>query len=230
LTRERPSRQTYRVGFLCFGLTGGLASGKSTVSERWRRRGLAVVDADELAREVVAPGSEGLAELVATFGSDILDGAGRLDRKRLAERAFCDEHERRKLEAITHPRIIALSSARVASLRDAGHPLVSYEAALLVESGRADAFRPLVVVVAPVELQITRAVERATLQSGRAAMTREQALARIQAQLPLEAKAAAADYVIDNSGDRAALVRQADLVLDQIARSQDIDPVRYPAA
>jgi dephospho-CoA kinase len=192
-----------------FGLTGGLASGKSTVAARFRERGLPVIDADELAREVVAPGSEGLGAVVAELGAEVLAADGSMDRARVAALVFGDDVRRRRLNAVLHPRIGALTAARAAALGDAGERLACYEAALLVENGLADAFRPLVVVAAPEALQIARAMARD-------GSTEEQARARIAAQVPLSAKVAAADFVIDNTGDRAALERRADEVLEAI--------------
>lgn len=192
-----------------FGLTGGLASGKSTVAARLRARGVPVIDADELAREVVAPGTDGLAAVVAAFGPEVLGADGALDRPRLAALVFGDEAARRRLNAILHPRIAALSAARAAELDARGETLACYEAALLVENGLADAFRPLVVVSVPEDLQIARAVARD-------GCTEAQARARIAAQLPLSAKVAVADHVIDNAGDRDATERKTDEILEQI--------------
>src|SRR5512141_1746472 len=114
-----------------FGLTGGIGSGKSTVATRFRERGLPVIDADQLAREVVAKGTPGLAEIVARFGSSVLDAQGELDRKQLAEVVFRDEDARRALNAITHPRVRDLALARVQALDAAGEPLACYEVPLL---------------------------------------------------------------------------------------------------
>jgi dephospho-CoA kinase len=204
-----------------FGLTGGIASGKSTVAARLRARGVPVLDADELAREVVAPGSDGLAEVVARFGAAVLAGDGALDRKKLAAVAFASDEARRALERITHPRIAAATMERLGALGDAGEPLVAYEAALLVESGRAALFRPLVVVALDEAAQVARAMARD-------GATEAEVRARLAAQLPMAEKVAAADHVIANGGDRAALVARADEVLDAIARAAGVDPARYP--
>ena len=137
-----------------FGLTGGIASGKSTVAARLRKHGVPIVDADLLAREVVEPGSEGLRAVIDAFGPLVLGPGGALDRKALARVAFADTAARKKLESIMHPRIGRLAMERAGEQALAGEPLVCYEAALLVESGMADAFRPLVVVSSPPELQL----------------------------------------------------------------------------
>ncbi|MCC6214018.1 MAG: dephospho-CoA kinase [Polyangiaceae bacterium] len=206
---------------LVFGLTGGIGSGKSTVAARFRERGLPVVDADQVARDAVAPGSDGLAELVAAFGPGVLDPDGALDRKRLAAVVFADAAERKRLEAIVHPRVRALTIARFAALAGAGEPLACNEVPLLVESGLAAALRPLVVVSVPEAVQLERTVARD-------GCTADEARARVRAQLPLADKVALADHVIDNSGDRAATCRRADEVLDTICTHAGVDPARYP--
>ncbi len=192
-----------------FGLTGGIASGKSTVSARFRARGLPVIDADAVAREVVAKGSDGLAEVVAAFGARVLADDGALDRKALASVVFADEALRKKLNGILHPRIARASAAKIAELATSGHAVAVYDAALLVENGLADAFRPLVVVSSPDSLQVSRIVARD-------GSTEAEAWARVRAQDPLANKVALADFVIDNSGSLADLEREADRVLDAV--------------
>jgi dephospho-CoA kinase len=206
-----------------FGLTGGIASGKSAVGRRLRERGVPVIDADELAREVVAPGTEGLAEIVRTFGAEFLDAAGALDRKRLAAVVFADDAKRRALNAVVHPRIAALTVARAARLSEEGEPLACYEAALLVENGAADAFRPLVVVSAPEEVQIARA-------AARDGATHEEARARVRAQMALDAKVKLADYVIDNTGTLAELSQKTDAVLERLCAGLGVAQSRYSPA
>jgi len=176
---------------LLIGLTGGIACGKSTVSGLLAARGASIVDADLLAREVVAPGSPGLSAVVAAFGPEVLGADGALNRAALGARVFADPEARARLEAITHPRIAALSLERLQAARASGAPLVVYDAALLFESGRADAFRPILVVTAP------RAVQRARLMQ-RDGLDAAAADARIDSQMPVADKAARADHVIDN--------------------------------
>ncbi|MGK3963206.1 dephospho-CoA kinase [Sorangium sp. So ce118] len=197
------------MGLVLFGLTGGLGSGKSTVAARFRAQGLPVIDADALAREVVAKGTEGLGEVVRAFGPEVLLPDGSLDRARVAAVVFADPGKRRQLNAIVHPRITALTLERAAALEAQGEPLACYEAALLVENRVVDAFRPLVVVAVPEAVQIARAMARD-------GVTEDEVRARLEAQLPLSSKVAVADYVIENSGDRAATERQADEVLASI--------------
>jgi dephospho-CoA kinase len=203
-----------------FGLTGGIASGKSAVAARLRERGVPVIDADQLAREAVERGSEGLVEVVKVFGPEILLPDGSLDRKKLATAVFGDEERRRALNAIVHPRVTTLTFKAASRLRDEGEALACYEAALIVENAVADAFRPLIVVSAPEELQ----VERAARRDG---STPEEARARIRAQMPLADKVAAADYVIENTGSLEELQRRTDEVLAAICVKLDVDPDRY---
>ncbi|MGO9000103.1 MAG: dephospho-CoA kinase [Polyangiaceae bacterium] len=204
-----------------FGLTGGIASGKSAVAARLRARGLPVIDADALAREVVAPGSEGLAAVAAAFGRDVVTSAGELDRKRVADIVFRDPAARATLNGILHPRIGMLTGARSAELAERGEPLACYEAALIVEKGLADMFRPLVVVSAPESLQIARTIARD-------GATEAEARARLSAQMPLASKAAVADIVLENTGTLAELAARTDAMLDQICAAQKIDASRYP--
>lgn len=206
-----------------FGLTGGIGSGKSSVARHFRARGLPVVDADVLAREVVQPGSEGLAEVVTAFGPEVLDAQGALDRAALARRVFSSSSERAKLERITHPRVRALSRARFTELEARGEPLACYEVPLLFEVGLDAAYRPTVVVSAGAAQQMERAMRRD--QQPRAAIE-----ARIAAQMPLSEKADRADYVIDNSGSPEATQADADRVLAAICAELGVDPARYFAA
>ena len=195
-----------------FGLTGGIASGKSAVAARVRKRGIPVIDADELARDAVAKGSAGLAELVKTFGEEVLAPDGTLDRKKLAAVVFTDDTKRKALNGIVHPIVTMLTFKRSAELRDKGKPLACYEAALIVENGVADAFRPLVVVSAPEATQVTRACARDAAADA-------DVRARIRAQMPLAAKVAVADFVIENTGSLADLDRRTDEVLEAIGAS-----------
>lgn len=192
-----------------FGLTGGIGSGKSTVAALLRDRGVPVVDADELAREAVAPGSPGLAEVVESFGPEVLDASGALDRKRLAAMVFGDEAARKRLNAITHPIVRQLSQRRFAELDRQGHELAAYDVPLLFEVGLDQVLKPVVVVYASEAAQLERVMRR----DGSSA---EQARARIRAQLPLADKRARADHVIDNDGSPSELAAQVDSVLARL--------------
>jgi dephospho-CoA kinase len=180
------------------GLTGGIAAGKSTVARRFEELGAAIVDADKLARDAVAKGSEGLAEIVAAFGEGVLLSDGELDRKALGARVFADAGLRARLNAITHPRIAQLGALQIAEHTRRGAPYVLYEAALIVESGLHRGFQALVVVSVDPVVQLARLIERDGLSES-------EAKARIAAQMPLEKKVEVADFVIDNSGEPDAL-------------------------
>jgi dephospho-CoA kinase len=176
-----------------FGLTGGIASGKSTVGRMLRDEGAPVVDADQLARAVVEPGQPALDDIVREFGRSVLQDDGALDRKRLGEIVFSDETKRKRLQQITHPRIAMAAQAQVEGYRAQGEPVVVYEAALLVENNLHRALDGLIVVRATVEQQVERCMKRD-------GVTEEQARARIAAQLPLVEKLKVATHVIDNTG------------------------------
>ncbi|MGC4094776.1 MAG: dephospho-CoA kinase [Polyangiaceae bacterium] len=208
------------MGIVVFGLTGGIGSGKSTVAKHFRQRGLPVIDADVLAREVVAVGSEGLSSVVAAFGADVLQSDGSLDRAQLAKKVFENPEQRARLEAITHPRVRALAKARLAELEARAEPLACYEVPLLFEAGLEREYHPAVVVSVPYETQLARA-------SARDSASREQIQKRISAQLPLSDKVRRADYVIDNAGALEQTLASADRVLAQICRGADVDPARY---
>ena len=180
--------------FLLVGLTGGIATGKSTVATMFRGLGAVIIDADVLAREVVEPGQPALAEIVEEFGPAMLQADGRLDRKALGAIVFASADRRRRLEALTHPRIRQRFDGTLVDLTRAGfRGVVMFDAAVMIESGNYKNMDRLVVVVTD-----------ETTQIGRDGCTREEALARIRSQMPLAEKARLADHVIDNSGDRAA--------------------------
>ena len=187
------------------GLTGGIACGKSTVASIFHELGIPIVDADQIAREVVAPGSEGLDEIVKAFGDEVLQADGALDRKALGRVVFADAAKRKQLEAITHPRIAQAGMAALAALgASTDAPYLIYEAALLVESGAHRMFPALVVVAVSPAVQLARLVAR----DG----DPQDARARIASQMPMEEKVAAATHVIWNDGDHAALrVRVAEV-------------------
>lgn len=180
------------------GLTGGIASGKSTVARILRELGVAVVDADLLAREVVARDSDGLREIVAVFGAEVLDAHAQLDRPRLGDIVFRAPDARQKLNAITHPRIARLSAERIAAAQLGPSPYVVYEAALLVETDAHRGMSALIVVAASDDTQLARTMARDGLSEA-------DARARLAAQLPLSAKVKEANYVITNDADLAAL-------------------------
>ncbi|MGB5704399.1 MAG: dephospho-CoA kinase [Polyangiales bacterium] len=183
------------------GLTGGIASGKTTVALMFNDLGIPVLDADDLAREVVEPGTPGLAAIVEEFGEDVLDEEGGLDRKKVADLVFGDEEARETLNAIMHPRIGAAGVEHMRSFEDFEAPYLIYEGALLVETGAYKAFQALVVVSAEESVQRLRLIARD-------GFTLPEANARIEAQLPLDRKVAVADYVVTNNGDLEATRRE----------------------
>ncbi len=184
--------------FLLVGLTGGIATGKSTVTDMFRRLGCEIIDADVLAREVVAPGEPALAEIAREFGPDVLQPDGALDRKRLGAIVFADPERRRRLEAITHPAIRARFMARLAALTERGFDGIAiFDAPVMIESGNYKSMDRLVVVLTDEPTQRARLTARDAIDDGEASR-------KIASQMPVADKARLADYVIDNSGDRAA--------------------------
>jgi len=197
---------------LLVGLTGGIGSGKSTAARMLRERGAAVFDADVLAREAVAPGTEGHQAVVERFGADVLAPGGELDREALASVVFADPAARRDLEAIVHPEVRRLFAEGSDAYRDTDLVVV-LSAPLLVETGMHSAFDVLVVVAVPVSVQ----VERLMRDRG---MSEAAVRARIDAQAPLEDKAAVADILLDNEGSPEELARQIDRIwADLVARA-----------
>ncbi|HUP60866.1 MAG TPA: dephospho-CoA kinase [Thermoanaerobaculia bacterium] len=176
------------------GLTGGIASGKSTIMRRFAELGCITVDADAIVARLYEPGNAGHAALVRTYGREILLPDGRIDRKKLADIAFSDPAEARKLNALIHPIVIAEEERMMDAHGDDAIYIV--EATLLLESGGKQRYDRIVVVDVPPEIQIERAIGRG--------MTREEAVRRIAHQMPREERLRAADYVIDNSGDARA--------------------------
>ena len=183
--------------FLLVGLTGGIATGKSTVSEIFRRLGGVIIDADLLAREVVEPGEPALAQIVAEFGDDVLRGDGTLDRKKLGAVVFGNAGRRKRLEEITHPAIRDRFRCRLAELEAQGFGgVVFWDAPVMIESGGYRDMDKLVVVATDEETQSARLCARDGIES-------VEAERKIRSQMPVADKAKLADYVIDNAGDRA---------------------------
>jgi dephospho-CoA kinase len=176
------------------GLTGGIGSGKSAVAQRLAALGAVVLDGDTAARDVVEPGTPGLAAIAEAFGAEMLKADGTLDRARLAGVVFSDEAARQRLNAITHPLIHARIKAAEEAAVAAGGPgtIVVHDIPLLAEGQRASEFAAVIVVDVPPELQVERLAGRG--------MAEEQARARMAAQATREQRLAIADIVIDNSG------------------------------
>jgi dephospho-CoA kinase len=195
------------------GLTGGIGSGKSTVARMLGELGAPVIDADQLAREVVEPGRPALGELARAFGSGILDERGALDRKKLGALVFADEAKRRALNAIVHPAIARVTQERLAELRARGEPLAIYEAALLVENKTHLGLDGLIVVSADPARQRERVAARDALAAG-------EVDARLRAQAPLDDKLRAATWIIDNDGPLDATRRQVAALWDELRKGK----------
>jgi dephospho-CoA kinase len=192
------------------GLTGNIAAGKSAVARRWRELGAFVVDADELARRVVEPGTPALGRIVETWGESVLDG-GELDRAALRRIVFADPEARERLEEIVHPAVAAMRDEAFRAAAEAGHPLVVADIPLLFEAGLAQEFDVVVLVDAPEETRLARLV-------GDRGMDPEEARRMIRAQMPSELKRAHADVVIENARSRAELNLRAETVWGELAR------------
>lgn len=193
------------------GLTGGIASGKSVAARRLAELGAVVIDADQLAREAVQPGSAGLDAVVEAFGDDVLTAEGKLDRARLAAIVFHDDAQRARLDGIVHPVVRRLAAEREAkaAARDVG-AVVVHDIPLLVETGQQDDFHVLVVVHAPAVLRVERLVRLRGL-------ARHDAEARVAAQADDETRLAAADVVLDGTGSEADLREQVEVLWDRLA-------------
>jgi dephospho-CoA kinase len=203
MARRRATIAVYGAAMRLIGLTGGIATGKSTVAAMLAARGGAVIDADVLAREVLVPGAPAFDEVVATFGPGVLGESGAVDRGALGAVIFADPERRGALERITHPRINALMQERILEALQSGAPLVVADIALLFERRREDAFEGILLVYAPPAIQLQRIRERDGLDD-------VDAQRRLVAQLPIEEKRARATWEIDNGGTREATTAQVD--------------------
>ena len=194
------------------GLTGGIAAGKSEVSRRLAERGAVIIDADAVAREVVAPGTRGLAEITAAFGPGVLDaGAAALDRGRLGEIVFADSGLLGKLNAIVHP----LVAERMLEIERAAPPdaIVVHDVPLLAENRLAGQYDVVVVVDVPTEVQLDRLTRQRR-------MPEDQARERMDAQASRAERLAIADIVVDNSGPLAQLDRRVDGLWEELRRRE----------
>jgi dephospho-CoA kinase len=186
---------------LVVGLTGGIATGKTTVAAMFAARGAAIVDADRIAHALQEPGQRCHSQLVDAFGVETLDELGRIDRRRLGARVFADASARQRLEAIMHPAIHEACEDEIRAAEAAGRKLCIVDAALILEAGRRDRFHKIVVVAASEDSQVDRLVRSRGLAPA-------DALQRLSSQWTTVAKASLADFVIDNSGDLASTEKQ----------------------
>jgi len=191
------------------GLTGGIGSGKSMVASMFAQQGADVIDADQLAREIVEPGQPALAEIATAFGGEILFPDGRLDRGKLARIIFADPVARARLNAITHPRIQERMATEMA-LRGSRPGLLIVDIPLLYENDRSDSVESVIVVWVDSKTQLRRLTERDGL-------TPDEARQRIAAQMPLDEKRARADLVVDNSGSRENTRRQVEAIYRRLS-------------
>jgi dephospho-CoA kinase len=195
---------------LLVGLTGGLGAGKSTVAAMLAERGAIVVDADDLARQALEPGTRAFQQVCDLFGDEVVTPSGELDRGALAARVFGDQDARRALESITHPEVFRMLAETVEARRGTDHVVV-FDAPLIIETGFHEASDVVVVVSAETERQI----ERVARSRG---MPEDQARARIAAQIPVEQREALADVVIHNDGDLGSLERQVEALWADLQR------------
>lgn len=194
---------------MIIGLTGGIGTGKSTVSAMLKAKGIMVIDSDQIAREVVEPGSKALAQIVAHFGQEVLLPDGRLNRKALGARVFGNEEERKRLMEITHPAIFAETEKRISEAKKNGEALIVLDSPLLIETGRYKQTDLVVLVYADEETQLQRIMSRDNL-------TEEEARYRINAQMPIDEKRQYADIIIDNRGTIEELEVQVAQLLNRL--------------
>ncbi|MBI1993144.1 MAG: dephospho-CoA kinase [Deltaproteobacteria bacterium] len=193
------------------GLTGGIATGKSTVTSMLRQLGARIIDADELAREIVGPGQEAWREIVEAFGSEMVRADQTIDREKLRKIIFADPQARKRLESITHPRIRALAQERIGQLAAEGAELVIYAAPLLFENQVHLWLRPVILVACAATLQKQRLLKRDGLSE-------EEARRHLQAQMSLEEKRKLADFIIENDGSLEELEKKVREVWEKITK------------
>src|SRR5699024_1985880 len=194
------------------GLTGGIATGKTTNSNYLKSSNIPVLDADEYARKVVEPGTPGLDEITNTFGEQVLRADGSLNRKLLGQIVFNDSSARQTLNDITHPRIQQMMADELHRLAEQQIPLVILDIPLLLENKNVAGADAVMVVTIPESLQLTRLMQRNNL-------TEKEAQSRISAQMPLVEKEKLADFVIDNSGTISSTQKQVEKVIQKIRQS-----------
>jgi dephospho-CoA kinase len=197
---------------IAFGLTGGIASGKSTVARYFQDLGALIIDADRIGHEAIEPGRAAYREILSHFGTEILDSGGRIDRKKLGSIVFADPHRLRALNSIVHPRIIARTEELAADYqRQNPQSVVIVDAALIFESRIGGSLNKVIVAWCQPEQQLERLIAKA-------GVSREEAERRIKSQMPVEEKRRRADYLIDCSGSMEETRRQADAIYLELRR------------
>lgn len=194
---------------ITFGLTGGIACGKSTATRTFREEGIPMVDADVVARQVVEPGTYGLSLITEAFGPSYINSDGTLNRASVATLVFNNKQAMDKINKIMAPLINEEAIFQIQEFHSKGYRIVGYDAALIVEMGNADKYRPLVVVHCPQHMQIERMMKRNSC-------TVEEARARIANQLPLEEKVKLADFLIDTSGTIESSIEQTKKIIHKL--------------
>lgn len=204
---------------MVLGITGGIASGKTTVAQAFQALGAVVVSADVLAREIVRPGTKTLQQIAEYFGRQVLREDGTLNRQLMAELVFNDDQARMALNGITHPAIAALARTRLREAEQGGAALVIYDAPLLFEVGADRQVDKVLVVKVDGEVQLDRLMARDGIN-------RQQALARVASQMPQEEKVARADFVVENSGTEKETQAQVRSLMEYLSDSSGAS--RFP--
>lgn len=199
---------------ITIGLTGGIASGKSTVSNILKNRGIPIIDADKIAREIVVPGSPILNRIAFEFGFDVLLENGELNRKKLADIVFNDDTKLKKLNEIMHPEIFRIIQKEIELQKINGEKISAVDAALLIEAGLYKLVDYVVLIYVDINTQIERLMKRDK-------KTKEDALKIIKAQMSIEEKIKYADFIIDNSKDLEYTVIQINKIISSIETSED---------
>lgn len=213
--RRKPPAQGRNI---VLGVTGGIACGKSMISRFFKEMGAAVLSADELAREVLRPGEDAFEKVVAHFGKEILAADGTIDRALLGKKIFLSPRERKELERITHPAISRLAMLRINELRlNPEFPLIIYEAPLLFEAKAENRVDLILVVAITPERQLERLMQRDSL-------TKEEALQRISAQMPLEEKISRADILVENNSAPEETKKLVHHIFEVLTKSQKKSP------
>lgn len=198
---------------ITFGLTGGIASGKSTVTKTFRAAGIPMVDADMVARDVVQPGTFGLNKIIESFGKEYIQEDGTLHRTKLGALVFSDKEALTRIDDIMYPLIREESDRQIQKYHSEGHYIVGYDAALIFEMGNIRNFYPVIVVHCPQDIQIQRLMARNSL-------TRDEAMLRILSQMSVEEKLKLANFTIDTSGTIEESVSKTESVIKSLRQME----------